>query len=664
MAFAIAPLSYAAIIAELGFTPADDSDLSAHIADTGNPHSVTKSQVGLGNVENTALSTWAGSANLVTVGNINAGVWNGTAIADAYIASAATWNAKQAALGFTPENVANKATNFVTVSDTLYPSVQAVKAYADALVVGLLDDRGNFDASGNVFPSSGGSGTAGAILKGDLWLISVAGTLGGTAVAIGDQIRAITDAPGQTAGNWAISEANIGYVSENVANKATSFSTLNNTLYPTTQAVANYAQPLSSNLTTYASIAPSSNVQTLLGAANYAAFKTSLSLNNVENTALSTWAGSANITTLGTVTSGGLGTGASLGGVTMSLGSDANGDIYYRASGVLTRLAKGTALQQLRMNAGATAPEWATITSSGATTALDNLASVAINQPLTTAAGTAAALTATAPTQTTGAQAGIAASLTASAAVAGSSTAGAANGGSVTITAGAAARLTSGNGNGGDINLVPGALIGSGNNGAVIMTDDRQFVAAAKGSSVATTPSITFKGNLTTGWNGNAANNIITIANGTATMSDVNIEHRYLSSLIVGWTSGAVTATSLDTAMARSAARMIEVNNGTVGQFGDLKIRQLYVDQTITAGGTTGNQTINKAFGTVNIAASGSSVTVTNSLCTTNSTVFAVIRTNDSTARIINVVPQAGSFVINVVPPTGEISVAFHVINL
>lgn len=57
-----------------------------------------------------------------------------------------------------------------------------------------------------------------------------------------------------------------------------------------------------------------------------------------------------------------------LGGVTMTLGSDADGDIYYRSSNVLTRLPKGTALQQLRMNAGATAPEWTTISSGGGMT--------------------------------------------------------------------------------------------------------------------------------------------------------------------------------------------------------------------------------------------------------------------------------------------------------
>lgn len=47
---------------------------------------------------------------------------------------------------------------------------------------------------------------------------------------------------------------------------------------------------------------------------------------------------------------------------TMTLGSDADGDIYYRTGNKLTRLAKGTGLQHLRMNTGATAPEWTTLT--------------------------------------------------------------------------------------------------------------------------------------------------------------------------------------------------------------------------------------------------------------------------------------------------------------
>jgi len=46
-------------------------------------------------------------------------------------------------------------------------------------------------------------------------------------------------------------------------------------------------------------------------------------------------------------------------GSNLAIGSDANGDMYYRASGALARLAKGTANYKLFMNAAATAPEWA-----------------------------------------------------------------------------------------------------------------------------------------------------------------------------------------------------------------------------------------------------------------------------------------------------------------
>ena len=115
----------------------------------------------------------------------------------------------------------------------------AAKAYADTLVVGLVDDRGNFDASVNTFPASGGSGTAGAILKGDLWTVSVAGTLGGNAVTAGDLVRALVDTPGQTSSNWAVTENNIGYVAENQNNKDTdsTFAANSDTKYPSQKAV-------------------------------------------------------------------------------------------------------------------------------------------------------------------------------------------------------------------------------------------------------------------------------------------------------------------------------------------------------------------------------------------------------------------------------------------
>lgn len=72
---------------------------------------------------------------------------------------------------------------------------------------GIFDDRGLYDASVNVFPSTGGTGTAGTILRGNVWTISVAGTLGGIAVIKDQEIRALIDNPGQTLSNWHISFA-------------------------------------------------------------------------------------------------------------------------------------------------------------------------------------------------------------------------------------------------------------------------------------------------------------------------------------------------------------------------------------------------------------------------------------------------------------------------
>lgn len=86
--------------------------------------------------------------------------------------------------------------------------------------------------------------------------------------------------------------------------------------------------------------------------------------------------------------------------------------------------------------------------------------------------------------------------------------------------------------------------------------------------------------------------------------------------------------------------------------------------RTITAAGTTGNQTINKPAGTVNFAAAASSLTVTNSIVTTSSIILCVVRTNDTTAILKNVVASAGSFVINLnAATTAETSVGFFVTN-
>lgn len=91
-----------------------------------------------------------------------------------------------------------------------------------AAALGLLNDRGSYNASGGTYPTTGGSGLSGAIKKGDLWYISVAGTIDGIVFNIGDSIRALVDTPAQTTANWATTEGNLGYVPENTNNKQNS----------------------------------------------------------------------------------------------------------------------------------------------------------------------------------------------------------------------------------------------------------------------------------------------------------------------------------------------------------------------------------------------------------------------------------------------------------
>ena len=55
--------------------------ISYQTASGAPPLELTAADVGLGNVENVALSTWPGSANITTLGTITAGVWQGTPIA-------------------------------------------------------------------------------------------------------------------------------------------------------------------------------------------------------------------------------------------------------------------------------------------------------------------------------------------------------------------------------------------------------------------------------------------------------------------------------------------------------------------------------------------------------------------------------------------------------
>lgn len=107
------------------------------------------------------------------------------------------------------------------------------------------------------------------------------------------------------------------------------------------------------------------------------------------------------------------------------------------------------------------------------------------------------------------------------------------------------------------------------------------------------------------------------------------------------------------TLTAASDFRAIEIGDG-----------KFVVPTTVTAGGTTGAQTINKISGTVNFAAAATSLVVTNSLVSTTSLILPVVRTNDATCAVKNVVAGAGSFTITMTAAcTAETSVGFFVLN-
>lgn len=149
------------------------------------------------------------------------------------------------------EVLANKSTNMSTDanSTTKYPSVKTVKDYVDAVAAGLLENCGAYDASTNVFPTTGGSGVGGAVVKNDLWYISVEGVLAGKTVKVGSAIFAKVDFPAQIDGNWARMGSSLTYVPEDVANKSTNVTTdgASDTKYPSAKAVRTYADNLLTN---------------------------------------------------------------------------------------------------------------------------------------------------------------------------------------------------------------------------------------------------------------------------------------------------------------------------------------------------------------------------------------------------------------------------------
>lgn len=132
-----------------------NSAYSHSLVTTGNPHSVSKSDVGLGSVENTALSTWPGTSFVTTVGTLGSGAIGGgfTAISDAYIASSTNWNnayawGDHASAGYLTAVTVNAGTGLsgggtgsnLTISHADTSSASSLSTTNSTTIVGLTID--------------------------------------------------------------------------------------------------------------------------------------------------------------------------------------------------------------------------------------------------------------------------------------------------------------------------------------------------------------------------------------------------------------------------------------------------------------------------------------------------------------------------------------------
>ena len=305
-----------------------DSDLTAIAALTttsyGRAFLALANQAALMALISAATSTAQGIVELATDGETTTGTdttrattpANVKAAIDARVASATaagivelatdaeTTTGTDTTRALTPANLAASWTARIATStslgtsDTLVPSQNAVKAYADALIGAAngMVFKGVINASTNPnYPAAD---------AGDLYRISVAGKIGGASginVEVGDLILCTVDATGagtqaSVGANWNITQANIdGAVVGPASSVASDFATFSgttgkiiqdsgisldtdtalaansNSRIPSQQAVKAYAQPLDTDLTNIAALSTTSYGRAFLTLANQAA---------------------------------------------------------------------------------------------------------------------------------------------------------------------------------------------------------------------------------------------------------------------------------------------------------------------------------------------------------------------------------------------------------
>ena len=326
----------------------------------GRSASEVKTDLSLDSVENTAISTFAGSANITTVGTVTTGTWQGTAIADAYISSASTWDGKQDALTFGIADTNAVKVDSADVADDEYARFTAnglesrstAEVLSDiggqaALTFGIADTNAVKVDSADVaddeyarFTANGLESRSTAEVLSDIGgqaalTFGIADTnavkVDSADVADDEYARftanglesrstaeVLSDIGGQAALTFGIADTNAVKVdSADVADDEYARFTANGL---ESRSTAEVLSDIGGQAALTFGIADTNAVKVDsadVADDEYARFtanglegrsasevKTDLSLDSVENTAISTFAGSANITTVGTVTTG------------------------------------------------------------------------------------------------------------------------------------------------------------------------------------------------------------------------------------------------------------------------------------------------------------------------------------------------------------------------
>lgn len=110
-------------------------------------------------------STWTGQSSITTVGTLVSGIWNSTAIADPYIASSSTWNAKQTSVLTSAKiwigNGSNVAQERVPSGDWTIDNL-GVATLANVVTAGTCTNCDlTIDAKGRVTSKANGTGGGG-----------------------------------------------------------------------------------------------------------------------------------------------------------------------------------------------------------------------------------------------------------------------------------------------------------------------------------------------------------------------------------------------------------------------------------------------------------------------------------------------------------------------